>query len=99
LSCSADGGTLRIEKTKPESGYSLGEYGEVAVEDGAQLPEVAALLSRPIDSVHGMYSAGTEDLVGIEIIAGNDHLYVANWGDELIIGATLPEDLRKRQAQ
>ena len=93
LSCSGVG--LRIEKSQPEAGYSMDESGDVILQDGVLRPEIAALVSRRMDSVHGIYTSGTQDLLGIELIVGSDHLVVACWGDDLTIGSTLPEELRK----
>lgn len=99
LSCSSDGVGLRINKGEPEAGYSMAEYGEVVLADGRTLPEVAALVSRRIDSVHGIYTAGNEDLLGIELVAGPEQVVVACWGDELSIGSALPEELRSRTSR
>ena len=93
LSCGGVG--LRIEKGEPEPGYSMDESGDVILQDGVLLPEIAAVVARRIDSVHGIYTAGTQDLLGIELIVGSDHLVVACWGDELTIGPTLQEDVRR----
>jgi hypothetical protein len=72
----------------------MAEYGEVILDDAAGLvPEVAAIVSRRVDFVHGIYTAGDEDLVGIEVVAGGANLIIACWGDELSIGTALPEGL------
>ena len=94
LSCSADGGSLRIEEAEPERPYSMDDVGEVTLEDGSSRPDVAVVISRHIDSVHGIYTAGTEALLGIDIRLGTNHLVVTCWGDELNVGSMLPEGLR-----
>lgn len=76
----------------------MDQYGDVVLEDGARRPEIAAVLSRSIDSVLGIYAAGTEDLIGVQLAAGSKHLVIACWGDELTINSVLADGLRNRTA-
>lgn len=94
LSGAPDGWSIQTDDTLPEP-FDLEESGEIILRDVSHKSIFRKALGRTLRAVWSVQSSPAEEIIGMRFDFGpSSKPLVLNWGDELYIGETYPDDAK-----